>query len=422
MSLYDKIKAKKGIHNDTLADSELPELLKKIRGDLLVQSAQRRDSSRQIGSADVQVLLDSYLMKSEKFIPLEEKEEIIKQIISDINGFGPIQPLLEDETVSEIMINGPKQIFIERNGKIEISNQVFLNDAHVMNVIEKILAPIGRRIDESSPMVDARLPDGSRFNAIIPPLSLVGPVVTIRKFKKGKMTVNQLIQYKSLTKEMATFLEKAVKNRMNILVAGGTGSGKTTLLNILSSFIPEDERIVTIEDAAELKLHQPHVISLETRPPNIEGKGEVTIRDLVKNSLRMRPDRIIVGEVRGGEALDMLQAMNTGHDGSLSTIHANSPRDVLSRLETLILMSGYDLPLKAVRQQIASAVDLIVLQKRFKDGSRKITHISLIDGMENDIITLQDVFVFEEMPAIKSDKVVGRFVEVVSGYFDGRGK
>jgi pilus assembly protein CpaF len=415
MSLYDRIKSKK--ENPEQKDKqevEIVSLMTEIRKDLLLEAQTQNVDDETKGSLvkDVQALLEGHLRKKEKFLPKEEKEALIKQIIQDISGLGPLQPLLDDESISEIMINGPKKVFVEKDGKITLSNTKFINDAHVMNVIDKIIAPLGRRLDESSPKVDARLQDGSRINAIIPPLALNGPTVTIRKFKKDKLTVNHLIQYKSLSRDMATFLDTAVRGRMNVLVAGGTGSGKTTLLNILSSFIPTDERIVTIEDAAELTLNQPHVVSLETRPPNIEGKGEISIRDLVINSLRMRPDRIIVGEVRGGEALDMLQAMNTGHDGSLSTIHANTPRDVISRLETLILMSGYELPMKAIRQQIASAVDLIVLQKRFSDGSRKITHVTLVEGMENETITLQDLFVFEEVTTYNNNKVNGRFVKV----------
>ena len=294
------------------------------------------------------------------------------------------------------MVNGPQQVYIERDGRLEVTNVTFQNDEHVMKIIQRIIAPIGRRVDESSPMVDARLADGSRVNAIIPPLSLVGPVITIRKFSATPFTVEDLVRFGTSTPEMFEFLEACVKARLNIFVSGGTGSGKTTMLNILSSFIPDDERIVTIEDAAELQLRQEHVVTLESRPSNIEGKGAVPIRELVRNSLRMRPDRIVVGECRSGEALDMLQAMNTGHDGSMSTGHANTPRDMLSRLETMVLMSGMDLPLKAIREQIASAVDLIVHQNRLKDGTRKITNITEVQGMEGDVIVMQDIFVFEQ--------------------------
>jgi pilus assembly protein CpaF len=316
---------------------------------------------------------------------------------------------LNDETITEIMVNGPNQVYVERSGKLERTDVVFRSDEHVLHIIEKIVAPLGRRIDESSPMVDARLPDGSRVNAVIPPISLVGPSITIRKFAKDPFTIDDLINFGTLSLEMAAFLEAAVKARLNVVVSGGTGSGKTTTLNVLSSFIPEGERIVTIEDAAELQLSQEHVVSLETRPANIEGKGAITIRDLVRNSLRMRPERIIVGEVRSGEALDMLQAMNTGHDGSLTTGHANSPRDMLSRLETMVLMAGMDLPVRAIREQIASAIDLIVQQSRLRDGSRKITHITEVQGMEGDVIVLQDLFVYEQRGIDSSGKCLGTF-------------
>jgi pilus assembly protein CpaF len=414
MSLYEKIKMRQNNVKQTDKDQNLSQMIQKIRSDLLsqVQTTQWSEDEMEKLRLNVEELLEQYLIDEEKFLPIDEKRNLVIQVVQDIVGLGPIQPLLDDEEVSEIMVNGPDQIFVERSGKIQLSSQHFINDSHIMNVIERIISPIGRRVDESSPMVDARLKDGSRFNAIIPPLALNGPTVTIRKFKKDSLSVQDLISFKALSKEMATFLQDAVKGHFNILVAGGTGSGKTTLLNILSSFIPSDERIVTIEDAAELKLMQPHVVSLETRPPNIEGKGEVTIRDLLKNSLRMRPDRIIVGEVRSGEALDMLQAMNTGHDGSLSTIHANTPRDVISRLETLMLMSGYDLPLKALREQIASAVDLIVQQRRFSDGSRRITNIAKVEGIESGLVVLQDLFLFEEVPSLGSEKITGRFKKV----------
>jgi pilus assembly protein CpaF len=312
-----------------------------------------------------------------------------------------MEPLLRDETITEVMVNGPQQVYIEREGRLELTNVTFQNDEHVMKIIQRIIAPIGRRVDESSPMVDARLADGSRVNAIIPPLSLVGPVITIRKFSATPFTVEDLIRFGTSTAEMFEFLEACVKARLNIFVSGGTGSGKTTMLNILSSFIPDDERIVTIEDAAELQLRQEHVVTLEARPSNIEGKGAVPIRELVRNSLRMRPDRIVVGECRSAEALDMLQAMNTGHDGSMSTGHANTPRDMLSRLETMVLMAGMDLPLRAIREQIASAVDLIVHQNRLKDGSRKITNITEVQGMEGDVIVMQDIFVFEQTGVVE---------------------
>jgi len=336
-----------------------------------------------------------------------ERVRMLEQITDEILGLGPLEPLLRDETITEVMVNGPQQVYIEREGRLELTNVTFQNDEHVMKIIQRIIAPIGRRVDESSPMVDARLADGSRVNAIIPPLSLVGPVITIRKFSATPFTVEDLIRFGTSTTEMFEFLEACVKARLNIFVSGGTGSGKTTMLNILSSFIPDDERIVTIEDAAELQLRQEHVITLESRPSNIEGKGAIPIRELVRNALRMRPDRIVVGECRSGEALDMLQAMNTGHDGSMSTGHANSPRDMLSRLETMVLMAGMDLPLKAIREQIASAVDLIVHQNRLKDGSRKIVAITEVQGMEGDVIVMQDIFVFEQT-AVVEGKIQGK--------------
>jgi len=315
--------------------------------------------------------------------------------------------LLADDDISEIMVNGPKQIYIEKQGKLVKSDVVFNNDEHVLRIIDRIVAPLGRRIDESSPMVDARLPDGSRVNAVIRPLSLVGPVITIRKFRKESLTVSDLVRFGSLTEDMGEFLSACVRARLNIVVSGGTGSGKTTTLNVLSSFIPEDERIITVENAAELQLRQDHVITLESRPPNVEGRGEVSIRDLVINCLRMRPERIVVGECRGGETLDMLQAMNTGHDGSMTTIHANSPRDGISRIETMCLMSGMDLPSRAIREQVASAIEVIVQQSRLKDGSRKITAITEVQGMEGDVVVLQDVFTFEQTGIDERGKIVG---------------
>ncbi|HYP58907.1 MAG TPA: CpaF family protein [Thermomicrobiales bacterium] len=336
-----------------------------------------------------------------------ERLRLFEAISAEILGFGPIEPLLKEPTISEIMINGPKQVYVERAGKLELADVEFNDDEHVMRVIDRIVSPLGRRIDESSPTVDARLPDGSRVNAVIPPIALNGPTVTIRKFSKDPFTVEDLIRFGTFTAEMATFLKACVEARLNIVVSGGTGSGKTTMLNVLSSFIPDDERIVTIENAAELQLRQDHVVRLESRPPNIEGKGEVTIRDLVINSLRMRPERIVVGECRGGEALDMLQAMNTGHDGSMTTAHANSPRDTLSRLETMCLMAGMDLPVRAIREQIASAVDLIVQQDRLKDGTRKITNVTEVQGMEGDVIVLQDIFTFQQT-GVENGKIVGR--------------
>ena len=338
-----------------------------------------------------------------------ERMVLVDDICDELLGLGPLEPLLKDESITEIMVNGPKDIFVERNGKLLLSDTRFYDDNHLMNIIERILAPLGRRVDEASPLVDARLSDGSRVNIIIPPLSLIGPTVTIRKFSQHALSVENLVGLGTMNEAMAVFLEACVRARLNILVAGGTGSGKTTTLNVLSSFIPANERIVTIEDAAELRLQQRHVVTLESRPANIEGKGAVTIRDLVRNALRMRPDRIIVGEVRSGEALDMLQAMNTGHDGSITTAHANSPRDVLSRLETMTLMAGMELPVRAVRTQISSAINLIIQQSRLQDGSRKLTHITEVQGMDGDTIILQELFRYVQDYLDENGKSVGHF-------------
>jgi pilus assembly protein CpaF len=375
----------------------------------LGQKNQHEKSGDEELSARLNKLVSEAIDHEVTFIPRGDKERIVQEIVAEAVGFGPIHPLLNDESVSEVMVNGPNQVYVERKGKLVLTDVVFRDDEHVMHIIEKIVAPIGRRIDESSPMVDARLPDGSRVNAIIPPLSLCGPCITIRKFAKDPFTIDDLLNFGTLSLEMAAFLEASVKARLNIVVSGGTGSGKTSTLNVLSSFIPDDERIVTIEDAAELQLRQEHVVALETRPPNIEGKGAVAIRDLVKNSLRMRPERIVVGEVRSGEALDMLQAMNTGHDGSLTTGHANTPRDMLSRLETMVLMAGMDLPVRAIREQISSAIDVIVQQSRLRDGSRKITHITEVQGMEGDVVVLQDLFIFEQAGMDENGKILGRY-------------
>lgn len=339
-----------------------------------------------------------------------ERSDLLKEIYDDVMGLGPLETLLNDDDVSEIMVNGPYQVYVERKGKLQLSNVVFKDNAHVMNIITKIVSSVGRRIDEASPMVDARLSDGSRFNAIIPPLSLIGPSITIRKFSKKPLSASDLVKFGSLSPKMVSFLEACVKGKMNIVVSGGTGSGKTTLLNVLSSCIPYNERIVTIEDAAELQLMQDHVVTLESRPANLEGSGQITIRDLVKNSLRMRPDRIIVGEVRSGETLDMLQAMNTGHDGSLTTAHANSPRELMSRLETMVLMSGMELPVRAIREQIHSAIDIVVQQSRLRDGSRKIVNITEVVGMEGDTITLQDIFTYRIEGIDSNGKIKGSFV------------
>lgn len=360
-------------------------------------------------SREVGVLVQKAAAGMNVTLTRSEFGRMVEELISEITGYGPITPLLADPTVNEIMVNGPNQVYVERHGKLELTDITFRDDAHVMHVIERIVAPLGKRIDESSPMVDGRLPDGSRFNATIPPVSLIGPVLTIRKFSAKPFTMADLIRFGTLSTNMAIFLKACVEGRLNIIIGGGTASGKTTTLNVLSSLIPNNERIITIEDAAELNLQQEHVIRLESRPSNIEGKGRISIRDLVINSLRMRPDRIVVGEVRGGEALDMLQAMNTGHDGSLTTGHANSPRDLLSRLETMVLMAGVDLPVRAIREQIVSAIDLIVYQARFKDGTRKITNITEVVGMEGDVITLQDIFVFEQHGVSEDGKVMGTF-------------
>lgn len=357
----------------------------------------------------VEEITNRFLEEDSFSLTRAESQKITGEILNEVLGLGPIEPLLKDPTVSEVMVNSPNQVYVERRGKLELSGVIFRDDNHIMHVIEKIVAPIGRRIDESMPMVDARLIDGSRVNAIIPPLALKGPCLTIRKFSRDPLTIEDIVKFGTLTPAMATFLEACVKARLNIVISGGTGSGKTSTLNILSSFIPNDERIVTVEDAAELQLRQEHVVSLETRPPNIEGKGAVTIRDLVRNCLRMRPDRIVVGECRGGEALDMLQAMNTGHDGSLTTAHANSPRDLLARLETMVLMAGMELPVRAIREQIASAVDLVLQQNRLKDGSRKITHLTEVQGMEGEVITLQDIFLFQQKGVDEKGKINGQF-------------
>jgi pilus assembly protein CpaF len=342
-------------------------------------------------------------------VPLsqEERHRLVRQISDDVLGYGPLQPLLDDPSISEVMVNGPDRIFVERSGRLTLTPARFRSEQQLRRVIEKIVSRVGRRIDESSPLVDARLEDGSRVNAVIPPLAVGGSSLTIRKFAADPLTAHDLVAFGSLSPEMAQLLEACVGAHLNILVSGGTGTGKTTLLNVLSSFIPADERIITIEDAVELQLQQTHVVRLESRPANIEGKGEITIRDLLKNSLRMRPDRIVVGECRGGEALDMLQAMNTGHDGSLSTIHANAPRDAVARLETLVLMAGMDLPLRAIREQIASAVDVIVQLTRLRDGTRRVTHITEVQGMEGDIVTLQDAFVFDYSAGVDAN---GRFL------------
>ncbi len=347
--------------------------------------------------------LDDIYQRANLKLPTDIRNHIFREVVDELFGFGPIESLLNDPGVSEVMVNGPKNIYVEKNGKLVKAPVIFEDNDHVL----RIIAPLGRYINADSPTVDARLPDGSRVNAVVLPVSIDGPSITIRKFSKEKLTVNQLVKFGSLTEGMAEFLRACVLARLNIVISGGTGSGKTTLLNIMSSFIPADERIVTIEDAAELQLQQDHVVRLETKPPNVDGHGEVSIRDLVRNSLRMRPDRIVIGEVRGGEALGMLQAMNTGHDGSLATVHSNSPRDAISRLETLVMMAGMDLPIKVIRQQVASAVDLVVQQTRLKDGSRKVVAISEVAGMEGDIIVLSDIFKFSQTGIDQNNKIIG---------------
>jgi len=355
----------------------------------------------------IQDLFDQILAEENIVLSRPERVRLFEQIVAEILGFGPLQSLLEDDKITEIMVNGAKNIYIERDGKLHRVPITFESDEHVMRIIDRIVSPMGRRIDESSPYVDARLPDGSRVNAVIPPISLVGPTITIRKFFRNPLTIEQLIEFGTITPEAVQFLKACVEARLNIVISGGTGSGKTTLLNVLSQFIPNDERIITIENAAELQLRQEHVVTLESRPPNIEGRGEVTIRQLVINALRMRPDRIIVGEIRDEAALDMLQAMNTGHDGSMTTAHSNSPRDTLARIETMVLMAGMDLPVRAIREQVSSALDLVVHQERFRDGTRKVVNITEVSGMEGDVITLTDLFVFEQT-GYSNGKVVGR--------------
>lgn len=355
-------------------------------------------------------VLEDIISKHNYKIPKSDKDLIIKDVCDEIIGLGPIQKLVDDPDVTEIMVNGAKNVYVEKKGKLQLSDVKFKDDAHVMIILNRIVTAVGRRVDESSPMVDARLLDGSRVNAIIPPLALSGPTITIRKFPSNPIKASDLIRFGSVSPKMMSFLEACVKGRLNVFVSGGTGSGKTTLLGVLSGFIPETERIITIEDAAELQLQQRHVVTLESRPANIEGIGAIPIRDLVRNALRMRPDRIVVGECRGGEALDMLQAMNTGHDGSLTTGHSNSPRDMMSRLETMVLMSGMEMPVRAIREQISSALNLVVQQSRLRDGSRKITSITEVVGMEGDTITLQDIFIFKQEGLDENGKVKGHFM------------
>lgn len=372
---------------------------------LLTHGGQDRNTVEQVISSYCNRVID----ENPFVVPRGDRQAIINDVIDEILGLGPIEPLLKDDTITEVMVNGPKNVFVEQKGKLHHTDVQFYDTAHLMNIIERIITPLGRRVDEASPLVDARLADGSRVNIIIPPLSLIGPCVTIRKFSKDIISAEKLMEFGTMDQDMVNFLQACIRARLNIIVSGGTGSGKTTTLNVLSSFIPAGERIVTIEDAAELRLEQDHVVTLEARPANIEGRGAVSIRDLVRNALRMRPDRILIGEVRSGEALDMLQAMNTGHDGSLTTAHANSPRDVLSRLETMVLMSGMELPIKAIREQISSALDLIVHQSRMRDGSRKITYITEVQSLEGNVITLQNLYRFVPEGVDEEGKVLGHF-------------
>jgi pilus assembly protein CpaF len=368
----------------------------------------------------VQRAVDLALAETGQPLSTADRTRLVREISQNILGYGPIEPFLLDETITEVMVNNHRTVYVERAGQIEETDVQFASERHLLQVIDRIVAQTGRRIDESSPMVDARLPDGSRVNAIIPPLAITGPSLTIRKFSRDPLTIDDLVTFGTLSHQAAAFLEACVAGKLNVLISGGTGTGKTTMLNVLSSFIPERERIVTIEDAAELKLHQRHVISLEARPANIEGKGQITIRDLVRNALRMRPDRIVVGECRGPEAVDMLQAMNTGHDGSLTTIHANSPRDALARTETLVLTAGFDLPLKAIRDQISSAFDLIIHTVRLVDGRRRITHITEVGRMEGEVITLSDLFLASYVEAGEGDRVTSkmRYTDVRPGFID----
>ncbi len=388
-----------------------PALLREIRDRLRGEVIGAFDAMREVSAvsdvrAEVAAIVDRVIQADGFVVTRDEHVSLVRELVDEITGFGPIEPFLADETITEVMVNGPHQVYIERAGKLIRTNVVFRDDEHVMRVIDRIIAPLGRRIDETSPRVDARLPDGSRVNAIIEPLSLVGPVITIRKFAARPYTVADLVGFGTATAQMFEFLQACVEARLNIFVSGGTGSGKTTFLNVLSSFIPDDERIVTVEDAAELQLRQRHVVSLEARPANLEGQGEITIRDLLRNALHMRPDRIIVGECRSGEALDMLQAMTVGHEGSLSTGHANTPPDMLRRLETMVLMAGYELPLRAIREQIASAVDLIVHTARLKDGSRKVVNLTEVYGIEDDEILTQDIFAFAQT-GVREGKIEG---------------
>jgi pilus assembly protein CpaF len=409
-SQLGKIQSKDGQVGGTSSQRDTYSDLKtRVQNRLLAELDPTMDVTR-VGEVrnTIQELFEQVLAEENIVLTRQERHRLFEQIAAEILGLGPLQPLLEDESITEIMVNGAKNIYIEKAGKIHRMPITFESDEHVMRIIDRIVAPLGRRIDESSPYVDARLDDGSRVNAIIPPISLVGPVLTIRKFPETPITLEQLVEYGTLTEDIIEFVRACVVARLNIIISGGTGSGKTTLLNVLSQFIPSDERIVTIENAAELQLRQEHVVTLESRPPNIEGLGEITIRQLVINSLRMRPDRIIVGEIRDEAALDMLQAMNTGHDGSMTTAHSNSPRDSLARIETMVMMAGMNLPVRAIREQVASAIDLIIHQERMRDGDRKVVQITEVSGMEGDVITMTDIFVFEQT-GYEDGRVIGRF-------------
>jgi pilus assembly protein CpaF len=412
VSLYKRLQEVQGpatVPGTSRRDPVLDELRQKVHHHLIEELGPilydkrltEDDMRRRVGEA-----LAAALAKEKAPLSAADKAQLIQDVSDDILGYGPIDRFLRDPDVTEVMVNGPGRVYIERSGKLEIADASFVDEGHLRRIIDKIVGQIGRRIDESTPMVDARLPDGSRVNGVIHPLAIGGPFLTIRKFAADPFTVNDLIGFGSFSPQVAKFLQACVVGRMNVIISGGTGTGKTTALNVLSSFIPDDERIVTVEDAKELQLHQDHVLAMEARPPNIEGKGEVTIRDLVKNCLRMRPDRIVVGECRSGEALDMLQAMNTGHDGSITTAHSNSPRDTLARIETMCLMSGFDLPIRAIREQMASALDLIVHLSRLRDGTRRVTHVTEVQGMEGEVITLQDLFLFDFGMGVDE---VGRF-------------
>jgi pilus assembly protein CpaF len=415
-SLSERVAAARQIETADVGANRI-DALSELRGRLhfkVVEELGPTLYDRQMSDAELRLRVLEMLewaIDQEQGLPLTsaDRRALMNEIASDVLGYGPIDPLLNDPDITEVMANGPYDVYFEKAGKLHKSDVRFVDETHLRRIIDKIVGQIGRRVDEATPMVDARLPDGSRVNAIIAPLAIGGPFLTIRKFAVDPYQEADLINFGTITQRVADFLRACVRGRLNVLISGGTGSGKTTTLNVVSSYIPNDERIVTVEDAAELQLHQEHVLTLESRPSNLEGKGQVTIRDLVRNTLRMRPDRIVVGEVRGGEALDMLQAMNTGHDGSLTTVHSNSPRDTLSRIETMVLMAGFDLPVRAIREQIASAVDLIIHVSRLKDGTRRVTHVTEVEGMEGEIITLQDLFLFDYGMGVDDDgKYLGR--------------